>query len=102
MVTAALDPGCTTYRGGPDYSPIGADTPPERLLAAIDPPAAPHPRLSLTLSALLGSRHIHLPLAGAAKRAIYTRARADCDPLRQPIAAVLCQSAVPVTVYLSP
>nr|ART36491.1 C840 [uncultured bacterium] len=71
-------------------------------LAAIDPPAAPYPRLSLTVAALLGSRHLHLPLAGATKRAVYARALADCDPLRLPVAAMLCQTAVPVTVYLSP
>lgn len=83
-LTAALDPAGTTP------------------LAAINPPAAPHPRLSLTIAALLGSRHIHLPLAGATKHAAYARALADCDPRRLPVAAVLCQSAVPVTVYLSP
>jgi 6-phosphogluconolactonase len=71
-------------------------------LVAIDPPAAPHPRLSLTLAALLDSRRIHLPLGGAAKHAVYRRAKADCDPLRLPVAAVLCQSGTPVTVYLSP
>ncbi len=92
--TASLFPGATGLAAALD--PAGT-----ALLAAIDPPTAPHPRLSLTIAALLGSRHIHLPLAGATKRAVYTRALADCDPLRLPVAAVLCQSAVPVTVYLS-
>jgi len=93
--TASLFPGAAGLADALD--PAGP-----ALLAAIDPPAAPHPRLSLTLAALLGSRHIHLPLAGAAKRAVFARALADCDPLRLPVAAVLCQSAVPVTAYLSP
>ena len=93
--TASLFPGAAGLAGALDPASTA-------LLAAIDPPAAPHRRLSLTLSALLASRHIHLPLAGTAKRAVYTRALADCDPLRLPVAAVLCQSAVPVTVYLSP
>lgn len=72
------------------------------LLAAINPPAAPHQRLSLTAAALLDSRHIHLPLVGATKRSVYAQALTDCDPLHLPVATVLCQSAVPVTVYLSP
>lgn len=72
------------------------------LLAAIDPPAAPHPRLSLTLTALLDSRRIHLPLGGAAKHAVYRRALASGDCAQWPIAAVLCQQQVPVRVYLAP
>jgi len=93
--TASLFPGAAGVEAA--LNPAGT-----ALLAAINPPAAPHPRLSLTIAALLGSRHIYLPLAGATKRAVYTRALADCDPLRLPVAAVLCQSAAPVTVYLTP
>ncbi len=93
--TASLFPGAPGLAAALD--PAGT-----ALLAAIDPPAAPHPRLSLTLKALLGCRHIHLPLAGASKRAVYARALAQCDPLQLPISSVLCQSDVPVTVYLAP
>ena len=93
--TASLFPGATGLAAALD--PHG-----KALLTAIDPPGAPHPRLSLTLAALLDSRHIHLPLGGAAKHAVYRRAKADCDPLRLPVAAVLCQSHTPVTVYLGP
>lgn len=93
--TASLFPGAP---GLPAALDPGADA----LLAAIDPPAAPHPRLSLTLAALLDSRRIHLPIGGAAKRAVYRRAIAECEPLHLPVAAVLCQTTVPVTVYLNP
>nr|ART37493.1 E265 [uncultured bacterium] len=93
--TASLFPGAAGLAAALD--PAGTAP-----LAAINPPAAPHSRLSLTIAALLGSRHIHLPLAGAAKRAVYAQAMADCDPLRLPVAAIVCQSAVPVTAYLSP
>lgn len=93
--TASLFPGAPGLAAALD--PAGT-----ALLAAIDPPAAPHPRLSLTVKALLGCRHIHLPLAGASKRAVYARALAQCDPLQLPISSVLCQSDVPVTVYLAP
>jgi 6-phosphogluconolactonase len=93
--TASLFPGAAGLAAALD--PQG-----EALLAAIDPPAAPHPRLSLTLRALLHSRRIHLPLAGAAKHAVYRQALASGDAARWPIAAVLAQRAVPVRVYLSP
>lgn len=93
--TASLFPGAAGLQAALD--PHG-----KARLVAIDPPAAPHPRLSLTLAALLDSRRIHLPLGGATKHAIYRRAKAECDPLRLPVAAVLCQSRTPVTVYLGP
>lgn len=92
--TASLFPGAPGLAAALD--PTGT-----ALLAAIDPPAAPHPRLSLTLTALLGCRHIHLPLAGASKQAVYARALEQCEPMQLPISAVLCQSDVPVTVYLT-
>lgn len=72
----------------------------EAVLAAIDPPAAPHARISLTLAALLASRQLLLPIAGAAKHAVYRRACAGAAPLELPIAAVLQQARVPVDVYL--
>ena len=92
--TASLFPGAAGLAAAID--PQG-----EALLAGIDPLTAPHPRLSLTLGALLHSRRIHLPLAGAAKHAIYRRARVSGDSTQWPIAAVLCQQQVPVRVYLA-
>lgn len=93
--TASLFPGAAGLAEALD--PRGT-----ALLAALDPPAAPHPRLSLTLTALLDSRRIHLPLGGAAKQAVYRRALASGDRRQWPIAAVLCQPRVPVSVYLAP
>lgn len=82
------------------------------LAAALDPdgtalltpaiaPSAPRARLSFTLAGLLRARHIHLPVQGTAKQAVFEQARAGADPLRFPIAAILHQTRVPVTVYLS-
>lgn len=93
--TASLFPGAAGLAAALD--PAGT-----ALLAAIDPPTAPHPRLSLTVAALLDSRHIHVSIAGPAKRSVYEQARGGCQPLRLPMAAVLGQADVPVTVYISP
>lgn len=71
-------------------------------LAAITPPAAAHPRITLTLAALLDARCLMLALSGAAKRAVYEQARAAPDALRWPVSAVLAQTRVPVEVWLSP
>ncbi|WP_440940488.1 6-phosphogluconolactonase [Immundisolibacter sp.] len=93
--TASLFPGAAGVEAALD--PAGTDT-----LVAIDPPDAPYPRLSLTLAALLDSRQIYLPLNGARKQAVYRQARGECEPLRLPVAAVVCQAKVPVSVFLAP
>lgn len=71
------------------------------LLIPATAPVAPRARLSFTLAGLLQARHIHLPVQGSAKQAVFEQARASADPLSFPIAAVLHQTRVPVTVYLS-
>jgi len=60
------------------------------------PPVA---RISLTLSALLGSRAIFLLIAGSAKRQVIDRAAAGAD---LPVTALLTQDAVPVRVLWTP
>lgn len=63
-------------------------------------PTAPAARISLNLPALLQATRIYLPLQGAAKRAVYRSAREDGDATRHPVAALLAQTRVPVTVQL--
>lgn len=63
-------------------------------------PTTPSARISLNLSALLQSGRIYLPLQGASKIAVYRDARKHGDAMRHPVAAVLAQSRVPVTVQL--
>ncbi|MFZ5491362.1 MAG: 6-phosphogluconolactonase [Pseudomonadota bacterium] len=92
--TASLFPGAAGLAAAIDRQAAA-------LLVAIDPPAAPHPRLSLTLAALLDSRQIHLPVVGTVKQAIYRQALVGGDATRWPIAAVLNQQQVPVHVYLA-
>lgn len=92
--TASLFPGMPGLAAA--LAPDGA-----ALLTPARAPGEPRARLSFTLAGLLQTRHIHLPVQGSAKLAVFEQARAGANPLRLPIAAVLRQTRVPVTVYLS-
>lgn len=59
--------------------------------------ASPHPRISMTLRALLDSNAIVLLIFGAEKREVYEAAASGDATL--PIAALLQQRAVPVHVF---
>ena len=65
-------------------------------------PVAPHPRLSLNLSALLDSRRIVLPLSGAQKWKTYCAASGDGPAEEMPIRCVLRQRHTPVEVMWAP
>ena len=65
-------------------------------------PTAPHPRLSLNLTALLDSRRIVVLLTGAAKQRTYEAACAAGPVEDMPVRAVLRQSRTPVDVLWSP
>lgn len=78
---------------------LGPDAP---LLAAIDPPAAAHPRISFSLAALQRSRNLILQIAGARKLAVIEQAAARGDALLQPVAALLRQTSAPLQVFFSP
>lgn len=72
-------------------------------VAAVHPDAtgqAPHPRLTLTLPTLLAARHLHLPLAGATKLAVYRQALVAANTAL-PVSLVLHGSASPVNVWLA-
>ncbi|WP_236677033.1 6-phosphogluconolactonase [Aquariibacter lacus] len=98
--TASLFPGSPDLAAGLDPQQ------PARVLAMRlpDPPPQPaHPRLSWTLAHLLRARALLLPLQGADKLA--TLARVVADPARPaspawPIAHLLQQTAVPLTLWL--
>lgn len=59
------------------------------------------PRVSLTLSRLLASRHILLAFEGMAKRAVYERALAEGPATELPVRAILRQTRVPVEIHWS-
>jgi 6-phosphogluconolactonase len=85
----------------PDAPGVGAALNPRggSSLAALTSPSAPHPRVSLTIAAVLDARWICLLIQGAAKRAVYERAKA-AESVALPIAAVLRQLRVPVQTCL--
>jgi 6-phosphogluconolactonase len=65
-------------------------------------PAAPHPRLSLNLTALLDSRRIMVLITGESKWRTYAAACAAGPVEDMPIRAVLRQSRTPVDVMWAP
>lgn len=67
-------------------------------VAATDPVTAPHPRMTLTLAAVLDSCHIHLHITGSAKRAVLESAVAR----GLPVASVLAQPHTPLTIWWAP
>lgn len=69
---------------------------------AVDPPAAPHPRMSMTLARILDTRRLFLHIVGGDKRAVLERAVAENEPRRLPISAVLASASPPVEVYWAP
>lgn len=91
--TASLFPGADGLAAALD--PDG-----DARLVAMKPLTAPHWRISLSFSALLQSRQICLLLGGPAKRAVYRQALNAATPLQMPVAAVLHQQRVPVSVYM--
>ncbi len=65
-------------------------------------PVAPHPRLSLNLSALLDSRRIVLLITGAQKWSTYCAASAAGPAEEMPVRCVLRQRRTPVEVLWAP
>src|SRR5712675_230696 len=65
-------------------------------------PVAPHPRLSLNLTALLDSRRIAVLITGESKWQTYAAACAAGPVEDMPVRAVLRQSRTPVDVLWSP
>ena len=79
----------------------GIDLENSDLFIAANPGVSPYPRISMTLSALLQSKHIFLHITGKDKWDVYRKALKTKDYKQYPIAAVLSQTHVPVTVYWS-
>jgi 6-phosphogluconolactonase len=65
-------------------------------------PVAPHPRLSLNLTALLDSRRVVLLITGESKWRTFTAATAQGAVEDMPVRAVLRQSRTPVDVIWAP
>lgn len=96
---ASLFPGTSALADGlnPDYGRFCRAVRPQA-----SPIAGPHPRMSLTLAALLQARHIYLVITGAEKRAAFDRALQGTDQRAMPVRAILNQTTAPVSVYWAP
>jgi 6-phosphogluconolactonase len=90
--TASLFPGAPELSRGLDLR-SGIDC------LAIQPTAAPHERMSLSLPRLLNTRQIVLHLAGADKLQVLERVCAGSDAAEYPVRGVLQQQAVAVDIY---
>lgn len=93
--TASLFPGSDELAAGLDL-----DT--EHLCLPVHPRDAAHPRMSLTLRALLESRRMIVHLTGDAKWRVYRRALGPGPVEELPIRAVLGRGREPIDVYWAP
>ncbi|MCK9502782.1 MAG: 6-phosphogluconolactonase [Porticoccaceae bacterium] len=66
---------------------------------AIEPPCAPYQRMTLTLPRLLNSRGIIIHITGSEKKALLGKAQKVVDPGTLPVAFILQQNLVPVSLY---
>ena len=71
-----------------------------RTCIAVQPTTAPHQRISLTLPALLNSRHIFLHLTGDKKKQVLLDALDNATEAQKPITAVV--NRAPVTLMWAP
>lgn len=77
----------------------GLDMNRETLCISMVPSAAPHPRMSLTLKALLQARHLYLHFEGDRKREVFEEAMDGSDAEAMPIRALLHQNSKDIEVY---
>ncbi len=92
---ASLFPGTEALAQGLD--PDGAAS-----CVACTPPEAPHPRISLTLAALLNTRRLVLHITGEEKWSVYQRALTGGESGALPLRAVFEQTRVQADVYWAP
>jgi 6-phosphogluconolactonase len=80
----------------------GLDLTSGNTVIAVDPPSAPHPRMSMTLPRILDARMLVLHIVGQEKRELLETARERADAQVLPIAAVFSEAHNDVQVYWAP
>jgi 6-phosphogluconolactonase len=90
--TASFFPGAATLKQALD--PMGGE-----LCVAVQPPSAPHDRMTLSLAALLRSRHLYLHITGESKMEVLARASVAGDIEELPIRSVLFADEPPLQIY---
>ncbi|MCX5869247.1 MAG: 6-phosphogluconolactonase [Deltaproteobacteria bacterium] len=93
--TASLFPGAKNLEAAVDLHS-------GKICMAIQPPAAPYERMTLTLPAILNSRQLFLHLQGEEKKKVLARAREEGDAREMPVRFILRQETTPLAVYWSP
>ena len=83
------------FPGAPEL-PAGLDPATRHTCLAVRPPEAPHPRMSLTLAAILDCRRLVLHVTGEEKRGVLRRAEEPGPAEELPIRAVLASGRVEV------
>jgi 6-phosphogluconolactonase len=71
----------------------------KNLCISITPQTAPHPRMSLTFSAIISTRHLYLHFEGEKKRLVFEEALRGSDVEAMPIRAFLQQEIKDIEVY---
>ena len=93
--TASFFPGAAEL-------PTALDRDTEALCLALRPPAAPHDRMTLSLAALLRSRHLYLHITGEGKRDVLERALAGEDAMELPIRSVFHREHSHLEIFYAP
>lgn len=100
MVGMGVDGHFASLFPDADSLEVGLNTENKRFYIPVRTTASPHPRISMTLGALLRSTEILLLIFGTDKLGVYEKAKAGDSTY--PIAALLQQQTVPVNVYWAP
>lgn len=90
--TASLFPAAPQLTSGLDLQATAA-------CLLVDPPAAPHQRISLTLARLLKAQQVIVHITGEDKSQTLAKAWQSNDPLLYPISGVVRQQQTPVAVF---
>lgn len=81
---------------------LGLDMHSGQTFIAVDPPAAPHTRMSMTLPRILDAQRVMLHIVGEDKRTVLERAISEANPLELPIAALFAARRPSVETYWAP
>lgn len=87
------------FPGRPE-TPAALDLNAKADIMVLPEPAKGHPRIGLTLSALVQCSHVLLAVTGAEKRIVLDRAMADISDDTYPIAALLRQTRTPIDIFI--
>jgi 6-phosphogluconolactonase len=93
--TASLFPGAKNLDAAVDLHS-------GKICMAMQPPAASHQRMTLTLPAILASRQLFLHLQGEEKKKTLALAREEGNAREMPVRFILRQVTTPLAVYWSP